>query len=135
MTSIRALSDLLICFASVRADPEASDFDMRSDPAKSTRDSRPDNITLPLFRLHRSLTSTSIMRTMCDLLLWSLLLVLATARLACPRRVTSSTSSGDATVTCVAPWIVTLPEELSRTSILSFDADRSLSRSCRMVYQ
>ena len=37
MTSASALSDLLMCCASFRACPSASDFESRSDPARSTR--------------------------------------------------------------------------------------------------
>ena len=125
-----------MCLASVSAAPEASDLAILSDPARSTREMRPEEISLPAaaaplaavsvfispcsLRLREafSLSSTSIMSTICERLLSELLFVLPTALLACPRDATDSTSARDDTTTWAAPLIVTVPLAASRISIL-----------------
>jgi hypothetical protein len=73
MTSMRALRDLLMCLASIKAAPDASDFDMRSEPARSTSEILPVDMTRwaegaeevsELSKTDLSLTSRSIISTM-----------------------------------------------------------------------
>ena len=104
-TSPKALSDLLMCRASNRRSPDASERATRSEPARSTRNKAPRVFTF----VSRDTASTRTITTECDRLERAFIAVAPVERFASPSRIAAYTSSASRTTRATASGTLSAP--------------------------